>query len=182
MSIAPVLRCAVGAKEEDRMRRGLPAASLLALALAACGDTTTNDSLADDNRADTDLGDTDTTMPPPDDMATEPPPPGASPDVAAGTAADNTGQNAGDVAATPMDQSNEPKDMEITRQIRERIVEGDGDPFSTDAQNVKVVTSDGVVTLEGPVENEREKEAITAIARATEGVKRVEDKLEVASR
>ena len=53
--------------------------------------------------------------------------------------------------------------------------------FSTDAENVKVITDQGVVTLRGPVETEEERHAIVAIARdtATPGA-RVDDQLEVA--
>jgi hypothetical protein len=158
------------------------AASILALAFAACGDTTPDDRLADDTDAD-DMaqGTSPDALPGPDTgpTTTPAPPPTVTDDVAD---ADDTAQNADDAGMTPTDQSSDPKDLEITRQIREKIVAGKGDPFSTDAQNVKVVTNDGVVTLRGPVETEREKEAIASIARETDGVKRVDDQLEVASR
>ena len=163
------------------MRRGLTAASALAFALVACGDTTTDDRLADDNDADGVVEDTTPDATPGPDAApsTMTPPPASTGEIAD---ADDTDQNAGDMGMTAEDQSSDPKDLEITRQIREKIVAGKGDPFSTDAQNVKVVTKDGVVTLRGPVETQREKEAIASIARETDGVKSVDDQLEVASR
>ena len=95
--------------------------------------------------------------------------------------ADDTEINERDRAAsavTPMDQSNEERDLEVTREIREAITADDS--LSTDAQNVKVVTQAGVVVLRGPVESDQEKAAILAIAMRTAGVSRVDDQLEVA--
>jgi osmotically-inducible protein OsmY len=43
---------------------------------------------------------------------------------------------------------------------------------------VKIITRDGVVTLRGPVKDAREKATIVAMAKATAGVKRVDDQLE----
>jgi hyperosmotically inducible periplasmic protein len=105
--------------------------------------------------------------------------PGAGPDVAQ-READDTGVNVrdrGEEAKTPFDQSNAERDIELTRQIRQQIVEGD---FSTDAENVKVITEQGVVTLRGPVESDAERQAIVEIARGVAGGARVEDQLEVA--
>lgn len=105
--------------------------------------------------------------------------PGAAPDVAARGEADDTGVNVrdrGGETQTPFDQSNEERDVELTRQIRQQIVEGD---FSMNAENVKVITEQGVVTLRGPVESEAERQAIVEIARVA-GAARVDDQLEVA--
>ena len=96
-------------------------------------------------------------------------------------AADNTGVNTRDRAqgaVTPMDQSNQEQDLALTRQIRQAIT--DDDSLSTEAQNVKVITQNGVVVLRGPVENAGEKATIVAIANRTAGVSRVDDQLEVA--
>ena len=98
-----------------------------------------------------------------------------------GSAADNTGVNTRDRAqgaVTPMDQSNQDHDLALTRQIRQAIT--DNDSLSTEAQNVKVITQNGVVVLRGPVENAGEKATIVAIASRTAGVSRVDDQLEVA--
>ncbi len=105
------------------------------------------------------------------------------PDVAASVDADDTGINTRDRderMKTPLDQSNSERDLEITRQIRQKIA--DRDAFSTDAENVKVITANAVVTLRGPVETDQEKQAIAVIARETAGVLRVDDQLEVATR
>jgi hypothetical protein len=92
-----------------------------------------------------------------------------------------------DVATSPSPTDEAPgvsgddTDVEITRKIREQLVAGD-EPLSEHAQNVVVDAEQGVVTLSGPVENEREKEIVLTIARSTEGVTRVEDRLEIAQR
>ena len=44
---------------------------------------------------------------------------------------------------------------------------------------MKIVTVDGVVTLQGPVKSADEKTTIVALTRKVEGVKRVDDQLEV---
>jgi hyperosmotically inducible protein len=142
------------------MRSELHWLAALALGLVACGDTRDSAESYSDAESRTDL-----------------------PDVAAGTEPDDTGVNVRDrdeSTKTPLDQSNSERDLEITRQIRQKIT--DGDSFSTDAENVKVITENAVVTLRGPVETDQEKQAIAAIARETAGVVRVEDQLEVASR
>jgi osmotically-inducible protein OsmY len=102
-------------------------------------------------------------------------------DVPAATAPDNTGKNVRDrdeMMPTPTDQSNDPADVAVTRQIRQSITADDS--LGTNARNVKVITAGGVVTLRGPVADEREKSTIDAIARRTTGVKQVDNQLEVA--
>jgi len=47
------------------------------------------------------------------------------------------------------------------------------------AHNVKIMTSNGVVTLRGPVKSEDEKKSIEAKAKQVAGVTRVENLLEV---
>ena len=94
--------------------------------------------------------------------------------------ADNTGRNAVDrneATVTPGDQGNSDSDVAITREIRKKVVDQDG--LSTNAKNVKIVTSDGVVTLRGPVADASEKATIGSIASQAAGVKRVDDQLEV---
>src|SRR5688572_6577956 len=73
--------------------------------------------------------------------------------------ADNTARNERDRnAATqlPTDQAENDADREVSASVRKAIV-GD-DSLSVNAQNVKIVTSNGNVTLRGPVKTEREKE------------------------
>ena len=94
---------------------------------------------------------------------------------------DNTGVNVRDRApdaVTPLDQSNDEADVEVTRSIREAIANTDA--MSLNARNVKVIAENGVVTLRGPVDGELEKQAIVSIAMRTPGVTRVDDQLEVA--
>jgi hyperosmotically inducible protein len=49
----------------------------------------------------------------------------------------------------------------------------------TSAEKIVVDTREGVVTLSGKVKTPEEKEQVIQIARATEGVQKVEDRLEV---
>ena len=63
---------------------------------------------------------------------------------------------------TPMDQSNKPEDIDLTRRVRQ-AVESDSN-LSTDAKNVKIITVDGVVWLRGPVKSAQEKAEIARAA------------------
>ena len=93
--------------------------------------------------------------------------------------ADDTGRNARDRegnTVTPLDQSNEEADVEITRQIRQAI--RDDDSMSQKALNAKIITQDGVVTLRGPVDSQAEKAAIEQKANSVVGVARVQNELE----
>ena len=95
--------------------------------------------------------------------------------------ADNTGRNADDgTGLTAMDQSSDPADIAVTREIRKRIV--DREALSTNAKNVKIITIDGVVTLRGPVDDANERLAIADIAKSTPNVKRVDNQLEIDAR
>lgn len=94
--------------------------------------------------------------------------------------ADNTARNRGDEPGdrtTSEGQSNTQADIDITAEIRRQIM--DADNMSMNAQNVKIVTNAGVVTLRGPVETADEKSRIETIAAAVAGVSRVENLLEV---
>lgn len=95
--------------------------------------------------------------------------------------ATNTERNVRDRAdtLTPLDQGQDQADIDITANIRRALV--DDDALSTNAQNVKVITNDGVVTLRGPVASAKEKAAIEAKAKAAPGVTRVDNQLEVAA-
>jgi hyperosmotically inducible protein len=73
-------------------------------------------------------------------------------------AADDTANNVRDrdgKTLTPMDQSSDPKDIEITRQIRKAVMADDS--LSTTAKNIKIITIDGTATLRGPVESSSER-------------------------
>jgi hyperosmotically inducible periplasmic protein len=95
------------------------------------------------------------------------------------TNADNTRKNTrdrDDQSQTATDQSNDPADIKITADIRKMVV-NDGS-LSTMAKNVKIITTDGVVTLRGPVETQKEKAAIESHAKHA-GAKKITNVLEI---
>jgi hyperosmotically inducible periplasmic protein len=95
--------------------------------------------------------------------------------------ADNSGRNVRDSegdSLTPMDQSNKPGDLELTKKIRSELVADDS--LSLKAHNVKIISIDGIVTLRGPVENAAEKERIAMLAEKAAGSGKVRNHLEIA--
>jgi hyperosmotically inducible periplasmic protein len=96
--------------------------------------------------------------------------------------ATNTGRNLrdrDDRALTPTDQSEKPADRELSQKIRKAVTADD--TLSITAHNVKIITVNGVVTLRGPVKSQRERNAIAAKAKSVAGVKKVDNKLEIAA-
>lgn len=94
--------------------------------------------------------------------------------------ADNTGRNVRDresQALTSGDQLENAVDRTITQKIRQALV--DDSSLSTYAKNVKIITINGVVTLRGPVNSEREKLDISRKAQAVSGVRNVDNELEI---
>lgn len=94
--------------------------------------------------------------------------------------ADNTARNTRDRDAarpTPPDQGENETDRKITAEIRRAIMATDG--MSINAQNVKIITRNGIVTLRGPVNSTAERDAIAAKAKAAAGVTSVVNELEV---
>ncbi len=92
---------------------------------------------------------------------------------------DNTAVNKRDRdvdVKTPIDQNENQADINVTAGIRKMLV---GTKMSVNAQNVKIITQDGVVTLRGPVKTAEEKKQIEEIARSVAGVKTVDSQLEV---
>ncbi len=83
-----------------------------------------------------------------------------------------------DATLTPGDQGNTPADREITQQIRKSLVSKTND-YSVIAQNIKVITVDGKVTLRGPVKTDTEKTGILMLAKTVAGERNVEDQLEM---
>ncbi len=97
------------------------------------------------------------------------------------SAADNSAQNMrdrGNDTMTPMDQSNKPEDVDLTRRVRQAVESDSG--LSTDAKNVKIITVDGVVWLRGPVKSAQEKAEIARAAHNVAGARNVRDEMEVA--
>jgi osmotically-inducible protein OsmY len=92
---------------------------------------------------------------------------------------DNTALNKRDrdaTAKTPMDQKENKKDIDISADIRKRVVDT---KMSVNAHNVKIITQDGKVTLRGPVKSDEEKKQIEDIASAVAGKDNVNSQLEV---
>ena len=141
---------------------------VVALALGACGD------------------DANKNPPPPKtsptSQVTPGDPPAATPKIVEPVAADNSGKNARDdgTTVTPFDQGMSEKDLAITQSVRKAVVAHKG--LSINAQNVKIIAKDGVVTLRGPVESDSERSAIIAMAEKVPEVHTVINKLEIASR
>ena len=95
-------------------------------------------------------------------------------------AKDNTAINERDrdpAAKTPINQDEDTADVNITAEIRKKIVAQPD--LSVNGRNVKVITSQGVVTLRGPVESPEERNAIATLAQEVVGVAKVENQLEV---
>ena len=96
-------------------------------------------------------------------------------------APDNTKTNQGDAsknAKTADQQKMNPTDRETTKKIRSALM--DDKSLSTYAHNIKINTTDGMVTLKGPVRSEDEKSAIEAKARQVAGDSNVTNNLTVA--
>lgn len=96
--------------------------------------------------------------------------------------ADNSGRNVRDrdnATKTAGDQSENEQDRTITQDLRKAV--SSDDTLSTNAKNVKIITSDGTVTLRGPVKNQKEKADIEAKAKQIAGVKSVDNQLEIAN-
>lgn len=100
---------------------------------------------------------------------------------AAATAPDNTKNNKADRtnrAATADAQTNKSSDMDLTKRIRKSVMADKA--LSTYAHNVKIVTVNGSVTLNGVVRSEQEKSALEMKAAAVAGKDNVVNDLKVA--
>ena len=94
-------------------------------------------------------------------------------------ARDNTAVNQRDREATtttPIDQNENQADIDVTANIRKRVVDTN---LSVNAQNVKIITQDGKVTLRGPVNSDDEKKQVEEIAHSVAGADKVDSQLEV---
>ena len=100
--------------------------------------------------------------------------------LAASSALENTEVNVRDkdnTRLTPEDQKETESDIKITADIRQAIVKNKS--LSVNAQNVKIITRNGVVTLRGPVESKKESKKLQKIAKKTRGVVKVDNQLEI---
>jgi len=96
------------------------------------------------------------------------------------TDADNTRINVRDrqdQTLTPLNQGNSKADVATTAQIRKEILAAKN--MSVNAQNVKIITIDGQVTLRGPVNTAEEKRLIREIADRSTHSGDVDNQLEV---
>lgn len=86
---------------------------------------------------------------------------------------DNTKLNQRDTPAelTADQQKNMPSDMEITRLIRQDLMQNDS--LSDYAHNIKIITVNGKVTLKGPVRSKNEIKSILKSARSVAGVSNI---------
>jgi osmotically-inducible protein OsmY len=93
---------------------------------------------------------------------------------------DNTGINKRDadtaLTKTPGDQGQSKAEVDTTAAIRKRVTDMD---LSTNADNVKIITENGKVTLRGPVESDEEKQTIERLAREIAGEGNVTSELQV---
>ena len=106
-----------------------------------------------------------------------------APTVPAGQAtptADNTHMNArdqGNTADTAQSQSNAKADRELLAAVRRSVVKDKS--LSTTAHNVKIMASNGVVTLRGPVKSDAEKAQVETLAKQVAGVTSVQNNLDI---
>ena len=95
--------------------------------------------------------------------------------------ADNTKINKRDGSPTELtadQQGQTEEDIEITQKIRKAVVNDES--LSVNAQNVKVITIDRMLTLKGPVESEEEKMAIEEKAAQIAGKENVRNEIDIA--
>ncbi len=97
-----------------------------------------------------------------------------------GTASDNTKTNERDQSSyelTADQQSLSRKDAELTRQIRKEIMKDKS--LSIYAQNVKIISMNGLVTLKGPIRTEDEQRRILQKAKSFAGAANVVDQMDI---
>lgn len=108
------------------------------------------------------------------------PTPATGADAAGPTSPDNTAVNERDAVRdtkTPIDQDENQADVTRTAEIRKRLL--DQPDMSVNARNAKIITSQGKVTLRGPVNSEAERDALVKIATEIAGAENVDNQLEV---
>jgi hyperosmotically inducible periplasmic protein len=93
------------------------------------------------------------------------------------SAFNKTFQEPGELTADQ--QGSDEKDIELTREIRKAIVSDEN--LSLYAHNVKIISRNGLVTLEGPVHSQAEVSTIQRIAGHVAGATHVRNKLKIQS-
>lgn len=115
------------------------------------------------------------------DRTAAPLPETTAPATPGSAAPDNTAVNERDASGatkTPLDQDENQADVERTADIRKRIL--DQPDLSISARNAKVITSQGKVTLRGPVASDAERDTLVRVATEVAGAENVDNQLEVA--
>jgi len=161
-----------------RMKSFIVPAAALAIILAGCGKTDTSDNTGSGGSAgvsaSTDSGSSASVSVSTNGSR-------ASASASASKDADNTGINKRDRAEdalTAGDQGNSESDRELTRKIRRALTSND--QLSTTAKNIKIIATDGKVTLRGPVKTPEEREQVATIAQqALGGTSLVDNQLEI---
>lgn len=80
-------------------------------------------------------------------------------------------------SATPFDQSETRSDRQLTQQLRRALMQDDS--LSLTAKNVKIVTRDGRIMLNGQVLSERERNSVQRWAEQLAGAQNVDNQLEI---
>src|SRR5579871_1841099 len=97
-----------------------------------------------------------------------------------GTAPDNTRtnqQNAGTATGNADNQRQDTSDIKLTQEIRKSVIADKS--LSTYAHNVKIISVNGTVTLNGVVRSEQEKQEVEMKAAQVAGKDHVVDDLKV---
>ncbi len=97
--------------------------------------------------------------------------------------ADNTRINQRDnnpEAMTADKQGQTKSDLEITQEIRKAIIADES--LTVYAHNVKIITTDGVVTLKGPVTSIEERQRVADIASNIAGMDRIHDEMDIVTK
>src|ERR1700730_6791199 len=95
-------------------------------------------------------------------------------------AADNTKNNQRDRSGETQTygaQPNTSQDVQFTAAIRRAVVMDHS--LSMTAKNAKIITSNGMITLRGPVKSDAEKAKIVELARSAVGNAKIDNQLEV---
>jgi hyperosmotically inducible protein len=99
------------------------------------------------------------------------------------SAPDNTRINTRDQdnrTLTPQDQPNRQTDVQVAANVRKALIADHS--LSTNAQNVKIVAQDGLVTLRGPVNSAAEMAKVETLAAGANGVTQVRSELDIKNR
>lgn len=98
-------------------------------------------------------------------------------DVRAGDSSTQSKNNQAGKGVTATDQSNNPADVDLTARVRRALV--DDSSLSVMAENLTVVSKDGVVTVRGAVKSADEVTRVENVVRGVTGVSRVDAHIDV---